>query len=255
MQRIWTICINTFHEAIRRRILNVMLIFGILLICSSSFFVFLSPGEETKIIKDAGLGSIAFFGMLIAVFGSSGLIPQEVEKRTIYTVLSKPVRRVEFVFGKYLGAVLTVFANLAVMSVVFCGLVFFKEKKFSIDLLKAIVLIFFEMGLLTAIAVCLSTVSSSIFNAIFSMVIYFAGNFSETLEFIGEHSDSRLLKFTGNFLYNIIPNFKNFNDVWNNAVVGVPISDVYVIKTVIYGLSYTAIVLAVSFLLFNQKEV
>ncbi|MBI2447400.1 MAG: ABC transporter permease, partial [Candidatus Omnitrophica bacterium] len=103
MKKVLAISNNTFREAMRKKTLNVLLIFALIIIVSSVFFTYLSPGEEMKIIKDMGLGSIMFFGMLIAVFGASSLIPTEIEKKTISTVITKPVRRMEFVLGKFFG--------------------------------------------------------------------------------------------------------------------------------------------------------
>ena len=115
MRPIFRVARATYHEGWRKRFLNGILVFAILIIGSSWVFTYLQPGAELKMLIDVGLGSIRFFGMLIAVFLGTRLIPDEIEKRTIYTLLSKPVTRTQFLLGKFFGGLATVISNVALM--------------------------------------------------------------------------------------------------------------------------------------------
>ena len=253
MKKVLAISNNTFREAMRKKTLNVLLIFALIIIVSSVFFTYLSPGEEIKIIKDMGLGSIMFFGMLIAVFGASSLIPMEIEKKTISTVITKPVRRLEFVLGKFFGVVIVIFIALVIMGIVFLSLVYLKEDRWDIEIMKAITLTFFELVVVASITICVSTVASSLFNATFGIFMYIAGHLSPRLEHMIEHTESEAVKIMMTVLKTILPNFENFN-VRNLIVVGRHISNEYLLKVTAYGLLYAFIIMVIAWLLFNEKE-
>jgi ABC-type transport system involved in multi-copper enzyme maturation permease subunit len=113
------IALNTFKEAVRDRILYLLLFFAALSILVSRILALLTVGDRAKIIKDVGLASISFFGALMAILIGTGLVYKEIEKRTIFTLISKPMRRHEFLLGKFFGLVLTLLVMLALMSVIF----------------------------------------------------------------------------------------------------------------------------------------
>src|SRR5712691_10854438 len=115
MNRVTIIALNTFKENLRDKILFNLVVFGLLLIGSSILLSTLTIGEQATIIKDVGLGSISLFGTLIAIFVGIGLVSKEIEKRTIYTIIAKPLRRYQFLLGKYFGLTLTLFVNIAIM--------------------------------------------------------------------------------------------------------------------------------------------
>jgi len=114
--RIYPISLNTFRETVRDRVLYNLLIFALLMIGSTVYLATLTIADHLKIIKDFGLAAISLFSVLIAIFVGIGLVYKEVDKRTIYTVLSKPIKRYEFILGKYLGLLLTLLVNLAIMA-------------------------------------------------------------------------------------------------------------------------------------------
>src|SRR6266704_6722074 len=108
---------NAFREAVRDRVLYNLVVFVLLLIGGAIFLGELSAGQEAKIIVDLGLSAILLFGVFIAIFVGVGLVSKEIERRTLYAILSKPIGRGEFLLGKYLGLCLTLLVNVAVMSV------------------------------------------------------------------------------------------------------------------------------------------
>src|SRR5215467_3433921 len=115
--KVLSIALNTFRENLRDKLLYNLLIFALLMIGSSLILMRLTLGEFHRLILDIGLGSINFFGVLIAIFVGIGLVSKEIEKKTIYTIVSKPVARFQFLLGKYLGLSLTLLINTAIMTV------------------------------------------------------------------------------------------------------------------------------------------
>src|SRR5207244_568034 len=165
--------VNVFKESVRDKILYNLVVFAVLLISASYLIGELTAGQDVKIIKDLGLASISAFGLLIAVFIGIGLVWKEVEKRSIYTLLPKPMTRQQFLLGKYSGLVLTLIINVAVMTVAFYAVLAYMEvtspvniraswpaPATDLEMLKAIALIMLELMLVTAIALFFSTFSS-----------------------------------------------------------------------------------------------
>ncbi len=231
-----------------------MLVFGLVLIGSSQLFSFLSPGEEIKMIKDVGLSTIEFFGTLIVIFGAIGAISSEIEKKTLYTLLTKPLRRRDFVIGKFLGVSLTTFVNFLVMAIFFIGLLFFKQHTVSLGIFKALILIFFELLTLGAIALAISTFASPAFTVIFSIFLYLVGHLISYGHSIMEQTNNVLLRTVGTAFYRIIPNFENFN-IRDKIAVGLLVKWSYLAKTISYGLIYIALALLIGIYFFQKKEI
>jgi Cu-processing system permease protein len=272
MRPIYRVAKATFYEAWRRRFLNGILIFAILIIGSSWVFTYLSPGAELKMLIDVGLGSIRFFGMLIAIFLGTRLIPEEIEKRTIYTLLTKPVTRAQFLVGKFLGGLATVISNVLLMGVAFYLVFALKAPQFRnmtpeqgpaysmnfmyANVAKAIFLSFFELALVLGIAVVASVVFSWILAAIFSFFVYFVGQMSSFFGHLADpkHGAGPLARYTLGTVYRVLPHFEKF-DV-RNAIL----KDNYVRwetlgETVLMGGIYLLIVMMLGYLFFNQREV
>ena len=245
---------NSFKELFRKKGLQTILVFGLVLIGSSQLFSFLSPGEEIKMIKDVGLSTIEFFGTLIVIFGAIGAISSEIEKKTLYTLLTKPLRRRDFVIGKFLGVSLTTFVNFLVMAIFFIGLLFFKQHTVSLGIFKALILIFFELLALGAIALAISTFASPAFTIIFSIFLYLVGHLISYGHSIMEQTNNVLLRTVGTAFYRIIPNFENFN-IRDKIAVGLLVKWSYLAKTISYGLIYIALALLIGIYFFQKKEI
>src|SRR4030095_1032703 len=171
MRVVRCIAINVFKESVRDKVLYNLLFFAILLMAVSYLLSQLTAGQDIKIIKDLGLAAMSIFGLFIAVFIGIGLVSKEVERRSIYSLLSKPIRRQEFVIGKYLGLVLTLAVNLAIMTIAYYIVLaamawiaggWFKPgwEAPAIDprLLKAVAMIMLQLMIVTGIALLFSTV-------------------------------------------------------------------------------------------------
>lgn len=254
MRSIFLIAGITYKEALRNKLLNVLVIFAVIAIASTRFFTIFAPSEEMKIIQDTALGIIRFIGMLITVFVTGGLLPREIERRTVTTILSKPVSRAQFLFGKFLGALYSIFVNMIVMSVFLMIILYLKMKIFNLEILKALGLMSMEFIVLCAITLCVSTIASEIFNIIFGILIFIIGHLTNYLQHLADRFDSITVKTVLVTLHAVLPNFENFN-IQNAVVLGTKVSLQYIGKVASYGLVYTIIMLLLSFLFFAEREV
>ncbi len=259
--RILVIAINTFKEAIRDKILYNLLFFALLMIGTSLLLATLTVGEQSKIIIDIGLASINIFGVLIAIFLGIGLISKEIEKRTIYNILSKPMPRYQFLIGKYIGLLLTIAVNTTIMGIGLYIVLAINELQWghsilnvNPDIWKAIYLILIELMVVTAIALMFSTFSSSSsLSAIFTIALYIIGHLTEDIRLIGEKLQSVTLKGVINLIYYLLPNLDNFN-VKGRVVYGIEISPIYLSLVTLYGLFYISIVLLLSGMIFQKRD-
>jgi len=246
------IAVNTFREAVRDRVLYLILAFAVLLILASVLLSLITVGSEEKIIQDFGLSMIAIFGTATALFLGIGLVYKEIERKTIYTLLSKPVRRSQFLLGKYLGLCLTLAVNLVVMSLAFFGLLAVHGTPWG-DLWIAILLIYCELLLVTAIAVFFSSFSTPILSALFAIALYLVGRLSWSLKLLEDIIVDPLARGTVKFLYLVLPNLEHFN-VRDELVHGIPVPMTEVGFAVLYGLAYTGLVLLAAAAIFERRD-
>lgn len=255
------IAINTFKESVRDKILYNLLFFALLLITASILFATLTVGEQSKIIIDMGLASINIFGVLISIFLGIGLISKEIEKRTIYTIIAKPVHRYQFLTGKYLGLLLTVIVNTVIMSIGLYLVIMFHEFKWghgiinvNVEIWKAIYLMFIEFMVITAIAILFSTfLSSSTLSAIFVIAAYIIGHLTEDIKLMGDKVANLPLKVVINFFYYFLPNLDNFN-VKGRVVYGLEVSPYYIFSVTLYGLLYITCILLFAGIIFQKRD-
>jgi ABC-type transport system involved in multi-copper enzyme maturation permease subunit len=274
MLAIYRVAAATFHEAWRRRFLNAILIFAVLIIGSSWSLAYLQPGAELKLLIDIGLGSIRFFGMLIAIFLGVRLISDEIEKRTIHTILTKPVTRAQFLLGKYFGSLATVWSNLALMGLAFYVVFALKAPVFVAsksatdsgpginteflhsNLAKALGLSFVEMAVVTALAVMASTLFSWIMAAVFSFFVYFVGQMADFFKSLAnpEHGAGTFSQVIFRLLYSILPHFEVF-DMREAILKGTYVGwDVLGLHCGL-GALYTVLILGIAYLAFMNREV
>src|SRR5262249_29987946 len=162
MQRVMTVAVNTFRETLRDKILYNLVVFALLLIGTSVLLGTLSIGEQARIVNDLGLAAINLVAVIIAIFVGVGLVSKEIERRTIYTLLARPITRGQFVLGKYLGLVLIVMVNVGIMFAMFLATVFISGYTVHPSLFQAVQLILVEALLVMSLALLFSTFSSSI---------------------------------------------------------------------------------------------
>lgn len=260
------VALSVFRESVRDRVPYNLVLFAVLLIGSSFLLGQLTAGQDVKIIKDLGLAATGIFGLFIAIFIGIGLVSKEVERRSIYSLLAKPLSRPQFIAGKYAGLVLTLAVNVAVMSLALYAVLGYMtwvespEFKAAWDapgmdpaLLTAILLIFVELMLVTAVALFFSTFSTPLLSAALTFGIYVAGHFNADLKNFDAVVSSRPVAWLARGLYHLLPDLSAF-DVKTRVVHGLPVSAGYVGWTVGYGLAYIAALLLASMLIFSRRD-
>lgn len=251
--KITTIALNTFKEAKRDRVLYLLFFFVAVCLLFSRFLALLTVGDRVKIIKDVGLASISLFGMLMAILMGTGLVYKEIDKKTIFTLLAKPIHRAEFLLGKFLGLVLTIFIMTVLMAAVFMLILFLHT--FSIDwkILLAILYIFFELCLMTAVALLFSTFTTPILASLYSLAFYLIGHLSWSLEMLIKKVKSGAGRAALRVLYTVLPDLENFN-FKTEVVHNLPLPGKLLGVSFIYGVVYTAFLLLLAMLVFRRRD-
>lgn len=266
MSAVTLIAVNVFRESVRDKVLYNLVLFAVLLMGASYLIGQLTAGQDVKIIKDLGLAAMSLFGLFIAVFIGIGLVSKEVERRSIYSLLAKPVHRYHIVAGKYLGLVLTLVVNVSIMTValylvlaylsrgeVYTQLAGYDPVTRDPAMLKAIFLILVELAVITAIALFFSTFSTPIMSAVFTFGLYVVGHFSADLRDFGQVVDSPTVARLARTLYWVLPNLASF-DVKAQVVHGVPVPAGYIAVTLAYAVTYVAALLAAAVFIFSRRD-
>lgn len=250
--KVLSIALNTFRENLRDKLLYNLLVFALLMIGSSLLLMRLTLGEFHRLLLNVGLGSINIFGVLIAIFVGIGLVNKEIEKKTIYTIVSKPVARYQFLIGKYLGLTLTLFVNTVIMAGGLLLVLFAQSVPIESMLFKALGLIFMEFMVITAVALLCSTFTSATLSAIFTLATYVIGHLTADLKTFGEKMDEGMRAVvTG--LYYILPNLERFN-LKGNVIHHIEVSGTDLLLIVMYGLTYVAFLLMSASIIFQRRD-
>jgi ABC-type transport system involved in multi-copper enzyme maturation permease subunit len=266
MRVIRVIAVNVFKESIRDKVLYNLLLFAVMLMAVSYLLSQLTAGQEVKIIKDLGLAAMSLFGLFIAVFIGIGLVSKEVEKRSIYALLAKPIRRQDFIIGKYAGLVLTLLVNIAVMTAAYYAVLggmawregaWFKPhwEAPALDptLLKAIGMIVLQLMIITAVALLFSTFSSPLLAAALTFGLYVVGHFNADLKNFENVVDSQPVVYLARALYYLLPNLAPF-DIKAQVVHAVPVPAGYLLLNVVYATLYIGALLGGATLIFMRRD-
>ena len=261
-----SVAVSVFRESVRDKVLYNLVFFAVLLIGASLLLSQLTAGQDVKIIKDLGLAATSVIGLFIAVFIGIGLVWKEVERRSIYSLLAKPIRRRDFILGKYLGLVFTLAVNLAVMALALYAVLAYmawttlpelartwEAPATDPALLVAIGLILLQLALVTAIALFFSTFSSPLLSAALTFGLYVIGHFNADLKNFEQVVESPVVAWLARALYYLLPNLAPF-DVNAQVVHGQAIAPGYVLLTAAYALVYIAILLVAASWIFGRKD-
>jgi ABC-type transport system involved in multi-copper enzyme maturation permease subunit len=266
MRSILHVARHVFRDSVRDKVLYSIVAFAVILMVSSFLIGQLTAGQDVKIIKDLGLAAMSLFGLFIAIFIGVGLVSREIERRSIYAVLAKPVRRHEFVIGKYFGLVGTLLANLAVMAIAYYLVLEYMRftmppGQFTVSpavvdprLSIGIGMIAAELAVVTAVAVFWSTFSSSaMLSAALTAGIWVAGQFGADLRNFDQVVKSPAAAALARGLYYLLPNFAAF-DVKSQVVHGLPVGADYIVVTLLYGAAYVAMLLTAAVFIFSRRD-
>lgn len=252
MNAIVAIALNTFREAIRDRILYLILAFALVLISVSHFVALLTVGSEVKIVKDLGLSAISFFGLLTAVFVGVSLVFKEIERRTIYTLLAQPVWRWQFVLGKYAGLSVVLAAAVVITGAAVLVAVALAGGA-PLSLLPAIILAFVELELIAAFAVLFSSFTNPILAAVGTVAMYVVGHLSWSFDLLEKRVSSDGVKALCRGLHFVVPNLDRLN-VKASAVHGAALPPEYFLAALAYGILYAVAIVIVACLIFERRE-
>lgn len=251
--KIRSIAFNTFKEAIRDRILYLLFFFAASCFIFSRILALLTVGDRVKIISDVGLASLSLFGALMAILMGTGLVYKEIDKKTIYTLLSKPLYRYQFLLGKFFGLVLTLFIMLLLMSLIFLALLFFHTFAIEWEMFIAIFYIFLELCIITAVAILFSCFSTPILSSIFSLSFYLIGHVSWGLEALIQKMKPGLGKTLIQILYTFLPDLENFN-FKTEIVHHIDIPSKIFLTSFLYGIFYTLFILVLAVIVFRRRD-
>lgn len=247
---------QTLEDMLRRKVLLILLIVAVAMIALGPSVGFLSPRESSAVLRSLGLAVILIAGLLITILAGIQVIPTEIERRTIYTVLSKPVQRYEFVLGKFLGGLFTVFVMIAAMGIVFLGVLFYQEKHPAPEMVMGVVMTFFQMMLLGAMAIFFSTFATPVVNFFLSFGIFIVGNMSVVTESLTKNPNPGT-RIVAMIVHVLLPNFGNFN-IQNKLIhpeVQITNENVFIIQNIVYAIIYSAALLIGAIIVFDRREV
>jgi ABC-type transport system involved in multi-copper enzyme maturation permease subunit len=255
-----------FRESVRDRVLYNLAGVALLVIGASFLIGQLTAGQDVKIIKDLGLAAMALFGLFMAIFIGIGLVSKEVERRSIYSVIAKPVRRSELVVGKYLGLVLTIAINVVVMTAVWYVVLGTMWWTASVEvragweaspidprMLVAVYLLFVQLMLVIAIALFFSTFSSPMLSAVLAFGLYIAGHFGADLKNFDVAVGDSPIRFVTTALYYLLPNMAMF-DVKNAVVHGQRVPAGLVMVATLYAITYITTLVAGAVWVFSRRD-
>ena len=275
---------NTFTGLVRLKLFYFLLLFSLLLIGSSAFMARLAFQEEFKILKDVSLGAMSIFSSLLAIAATAQLIPRDLEERTIYTILAKPVPRYEYLIGKLAGVLLLLAFSILAMSALFLGLLFVREQillgetlrssaalppgqveatirslkasAFNANLLPGIVLIYLKAALLASLTLFVSTfATSNVFTIVVMVFVYFIGHLQATARsyWLSAHGTGWLAQISLGFVALVFPDLQLFNLV-DGIVAGAPIAMALFAQTAVLGCIYISVYLFFAWVAFHGRE-
>jgi ABC-type transport system involved in multi-copper enzyme maturation permease subunit len=256
MKNALTVAANTFREAVRDRVLYNLVFFALLIMAAAIFVGQISIGIEESIIVSLGLSAISVIGLFIAVFIGVGLVAKEMDKCTLYALLAKPVKRWQFLMGKFFGLVMTLAVNTAAMGV---GLVLamwvvkHPLEKGDLYVFVAVYLMLLKLSLIVSFALLFSCFTSQFLAILFTALIYVAGVFAAGLRTMPGVDLLPAGMVLLRVISYVLPNFENFN-VLGVVAHGGRVPGSLVIYATMYALVYGATVLAMATMLFSRRD-
>jgi ABC-type transport system involved in multi-copper enzyme maturation permease subunit len=260
LARLAAVAKNTFIEAVRNRVLLVSLVFAVTVLLAAPLLGELTIGEERRVVVDMGLWGISFFGVVIAIVLGVTLVYQELERRTIYVLLSKPVRRWEFLLGKYAGMAATLVCLVALMTVAFVATMLVVGAQMDVQIAKALILATAEILLMCAVAILFSSFSTPVLSGLLTFGVFVLGRLTQEVMALAEKVKLGLAENALSVLATVLPNLHLFSlsgrDVdgaWV-SVHGTFVTWGYMAGALAYAAVYAALALGLAVLLFSRRE-
>lgn len=287
VSRIWTLATSTFTQLVRMKTFYFLAVFAVVVIAASNLNLLYTPVQQLKVIRETSLGAMAIFSWLFAISATAILIPRDIEDRTLYTILSKPVPRLEYLIGKLMGVLMVIGVALAVMCALFSLILYFQEYNIiasemahmatnprftaedrateaamissygpDLNLLYGVLAVFLKSAVLASVAMVVSTfASSSLFTIIISFVIFLIGHFHKMITdfWVVEQQGGLITKFFSKILVLVVPDFQIFN-ITDSVSAGQTVPLHLITQMSALALMYIVVFTIASWFLFSDKE-
>jgi len=253
--RILHIASNTFREAVRDRVLYNLIAFAVLISGAAILVGQISIGIERLVVVNLGLTAVSLFGVVIAIFIGIGLVSKEIDKRTLYTVLSRPVQRWEFIVGKFFGLAGTLVVNTFFMAIgVFAALLYVSRHFQAADgwILVALYFIVLEFLIITALALLFSSFSSPLLSAVFAFSLFVIGSFAEDLRGFAAMAPG-VTRWLATATAYLVPNFSSLNIITSVAHEQ-PVAAQLIVANTLYALLYAGMAVCGAVLIFERRN-
>jgi len=253
MKDVFLVSNVVFKESLRHKVIFSLICLSFLIILASLALDPIALGERDRLVKDAGLSTISFFSLLIIILSGTRLIYQEIEKKTIFIIITKPISRRRLILGKFIGLLSIIYLYTFVSSVFFALILILAKITFTVSIFYSLILIMMQSTLLSAIAIFFSSFASPVLSGTFALLGYVAGQFVNDIGFFIEKSSSIIVQAFIRFLMLVIPNFY-YLDIKINGVNNLPVSASYMLFSVSYTLIYVVLLIYASMIIFSRKE-
>ena len=256
MRAVGIVAVNTFREAVRDRVLYNLVFFALLMFAAAILVGQISIGIQDVVIVSLGLSAISLIGLLMAVFIGVGLVYKEMDKRTLYAVLSKPVRRWEFLLGKYVGLLVTLGVNTFFMTLGLLAAMLYVKHGLAAGDVSTVVAAYFillKLALVVALALLFSCFTTPLLAILFTVGLYVTGLFVHQIRAFGNITGSAALDAAAVWLSYLLPNFENFNAI-AAAAHGRAIPGALIAQNTAYTLVYAAVVLVAASAVFSRRN-
>jgi ABC-type transport system involved in multi-copper enzyme maturation permease subunit len=250
------VAVNTFREAVRDRILYNLIFFALVMMGAAILVGQISIGIERLVIVNLGLSAISVFGLIMAIFIGVSLVSKEIEKRTLYSLLAKPIRRWQFLVGRYAGLLLTLIVNTSLMTLGLAAALLYVSHSFQrgdATILVAVYFILLQLALLTALALFFSCFSTPVLSTLYTLGIYIAGLFANDIRGFEQFAKSPTMDVVARVVYYLLPNFHDFN-VIASASHGDPVPVSLIWQNTLYVALYVTVVLIASAAVFSRRN-
>jgi ABC-type transport system involved in multi-copper enzyme maturation permease subunit len=250
---VWALAYNTLRESVRNRIAYGLLFFAVLMIAAGAIVSTLSYVEGERIVQDVGMAAIRLFGVAIAIFMGIQLVYRDVDRRTVYTILSKPISRAEFLLGKFAGLTLTIWLQTLCMSAAFALVSLAAGAPLGWPHGAFLLLVATEFALVVALATLFSAFTTPFLAAFFTTGCWVVGQLSRELRELGKASGAAPLEAATALLFRVLPDLRSF-DLAAEAAHLLPVTTSDVVLPLIYGLGYTTLVLLAAVTIFERRD-
>lgn len=254
MKQVLILAKKSLHSNVRSKIFIIFLVFAVILVCISILLGALVFTAKLKIIKDVGIASISIFSALIAIFLSGEAIVGEIEKKTIYLVLSKPVDRKHVILGSFLGVVVATGIAILVSGGILFSLIYLKQGFLEPELFLTLFFMLLEATVITSIGIMFSSFSStSLTSSFLCLIVYLVGHVHSHLKIVARMVENNIARNLIGFIRWVLPNLEYFN-IREQAASGIPIESLYTGRVLVYAFLYSAICLTIAYFIFRQRD-